>query len=142
MQKRYLVPVAASLIAATLGLLGCAESQPEAYPNREACTAFEETYASFLAEARGGAGSRSVEAWRTSIADHAANLDSIALSAEGDVKERISATVDTIPNPPYTIILSSEREAYKQFAEEAQRVSRACDAAGQPISVEKLSFMW
>lgn len=67
------------------------------------------------------------------LADIAAAFDAVALAAEGEVADRISATV-TILNEQHPLAMSMQPDAY---FESLDAVQNACAAAGVDVDVVK-----
>jgi hypothetical protein len=64
--------------------------------------------------------------------DLPAQLDEIALTAEGDVKERVLDAADGLPDTPHMIVWGDNAEAYTASLEAVQR---ACAADGHDVEV-------
>lgn len=150
--KRTLAAAAIALLALT-GCSSATERQPgtteeanaptpstERDPNESACANFEINYNAIMVDMIKGAGERTPEVWRQELADKAGSFDSISLSANGEVADRIDAVATGFPNEPYTILLSDHRDQYKQYGENTQRVARACAAAGHDIDIATIKF--
>lgn len=67
--------------------------------------------------------------------DIPAAFDEVALSAEGEVKERILAVIDNLPATPFMIVWMDNRDAY---TDDLKAVQRACAAEGFDIEVAAL----
>ena len=67
--------------------------------------------------------------------DIPAEFDTVALAAEGDVKDRILALIDNLPDPPHMIGWMENRDAY---SDDVIAVQRACSADGHEIEVATL----
>ena len=116
-------------IAAVLALAGCSTTSaptPEPSvapkPNAAACKAFSE--ATFDMEKL--LGENRVEGWEAVRIE----FDTAALSAEGDVKERLAGLVQTWEPVSDVIIKPGGRQA---FNTQMHDIARACDASGNPI---------
>lgn len=128
------------IAAVTVALLltGCAsaapsatpEAKPAEEPNAGACEAFADA-TSGLADAFNE--SEDVrDAWEQIRAD----MDAAALSAEGDVKERIAELVADWPSVGDIGVYADAREAMNEKLDD---IARACDADGQQISYSTFS---
>lgn len=114
-----------------LALTGCA-SGPEPEPtqtqrsdaNSSACEGFVAETRSMV-EQFDGTGALDFDA-------HLAALDTLALEAEGDVKERISEFLEELPTEGDLLVYPDARESYNELA---LSVARACDASGTDIDV-------
>lgn len=125
------------VLAGTLALAGCSESSaaeetpaPE-QPNAASCESFAtntERIADMFDENNGNA----KDLWQELHDD----FDRDALSAEGDVKERISTLVTEWPDAGQLFVYSEARE---QANELILAVSRACEADGTTITVSTYS---
>lgn len=125
------------LVGATLLLGGCAAggadatSTPTPTPtvskNEAACAAFE--------DATIEVGNVVTQDPIDKDFDIPATFDEVALQAEGDVKERILAVVDNLPDTPFMIVWMDNRDAY---SEDLEAVQRACAAEGFDIQVARL----
>ncbi|GAA2940710.1 hypothetical protein GCM10010458_27040 [Microbacterium luteolum] len=70
------------------------------------------------------------------LADLNAEFDTIALSADGDVKTRMMAVEEAIPDPPHMVVFGDNREVYNDAID---AVSRACTAADAEVTVTPLT---
>lgn len=114
-------------LAALVLLAGCASATPEPTPspvvreaNDVACTDFaQETISLLNAVARGG----NAEDWDEGLDA----LDSIALKAEGDVKERMLTFISDVPSIGDVYVYEEARELVN---DQINSVKRACSADG------------
>ncbi|WP_146113853.1 MULTISPECIES: hypothetical protein [unclassified Microbacterium] len=70
------------------------------------------------------------------LADLRAEFDTVALSADGDVKTRMLAVDDAIPEPPHMVVFGDNRDVYNDAID---AVSRACTAADAEVTVTHLT---
>lgn len=68
--------------------------------------------------------------------DIVGTYDTIALEAEGDVKDRIETLIDELPDPPHMIVWIENRDAY---SEDVMSVVRACESEGFDIQAGTLT---
>lgn len=123
------------LVGATLLLGGCASGgadatstpTPTVSKNEAACGAFE--------DATIEVGNVVTQDPIDKDFDIPATFDEVALQAEGDVKERMLAVVDNLPDTPFMIVWMDNRDAY---SEDLEAVQRACAAEGFDIQVARL----
>ncbi|WP_152030912.1 hypothetical protein [Agromyces aureus] len=117
------------LAAATLLLLAGCSASPASPPeptetsapvsaNVEACETFGEVT---VTVGKAVTGANALET------DIPAEFDKALLIADGDVKTRIQALVDNLPEPPHMIVWMDNRDAY---SEDVEAVARACEADG------------
>jgi hypothetical protein len=126
-----------TLLLAALALTGCSsapaatEETPtptaEANPNEQACEDF--------ADASLDVGNAVVDGEGKDF-DIVGTFDTIALAAEGDVKDRIETLIDELPEPPHMIVWMDNRDAY---SEDVESVVRACEAEGFTIQAATLT---
>lgn len=124
------------MAVALLALAGCATADTETEPtstktpNETACLLFENGLIRLLSHASENR-HESVDEWHDELAEDVVYLDSIALDAEGDVKERMTTLIDELPDgSSVTEIVLSFTGGYETFHENVQRVNTACTAAG------------
>lgn len=132
--KRATLSLPFLLVAAGI-LAGCsapAEAEPTPTPtavesaNVASCEAFAD-FTMVMAETLNSDGNAN-DAW----AEQRAAVDSAALDAEGDVKERLDSIVEDFPRAADLFVYVDARDA---FNEEIEGVQRACDADDAPIEV-------
>lgn len=99
----------------------------EANPNEQACDDF--------ADASLDVGN-AVVAGEGKDFDIVGTYDTVALAAEGDVKDRIETLVDELPEPPHMIVWMENRDAYSA---DVESVVRACEAEGFDIEAATLT---
>lgn len=121
----------------TLGLVGCStgsgaddEREPEQSPNVAACEAFGALTADV--QERAATNDNVLEPF----ADLPAEFDTIALTADGDVKTRMEAIQDAIPEPPHMVIFGENRDVYNDAVD---AISRACAADDAEVDATHLT---
>lgn len=62
-------------------------------------------------------------------------LDAASLEADGDVKDRMVALVDSMPNDATDMLVSKGASSLDDYAGNLDRVANACDAAGNAIEL-------
>lgn len=126
---------AASVAVAALLLAGCASQaepaetstpEPTIDANAAACDAFA-TASAKVGEAVTGGNGKGI--------DIPATYDAVALTADGDVKDRILGLIDNLPDPPHMIVWGDNVAVYTA---DVESVERACGADGYPIGATKL----
>lgn len=125
--------LAAASVLGVLAIAGCA-AQPatEATPtptidaNAQACADFT--------DASIEVGEAVVDGTGIDM-DIPATFDTVALSAEGEVRERILTLIDNLPDKPHMIVWMDNRDAYSA---DLEAVQRACAAEGHDIDVALL----
>lgn len=122
-------------IGAALVLSGCASTAdtaatptptPEVSANQEACEAFADATAA-MAD-RLNSDQPATDAWEAVRVD----VDTAALAAEGDVKDRITALVNDWPAVSDIVIYVEGREAMNRQIDD---IARACEADGAEVAV-------
>lgn len=118
-------------LLAVLVLTGCSQAQapesdptpePTTSPNQEACEEFSASSARIM-DPFEQTDANALELWE----DVRAEFDGIALSAEGDVKERMLALVGEWPEISNVLIYDSGRKSINSHFE---GIARACSAEG------------
>jgi hypothetical protein len=120
------------LLGGLFVLSGCSSpTEPVAEPtptfdnggaNGVACRAFYDEFASGIGSMDGDS---TIDDW-SAISNQ---IDTIALKAEGDVKDRMLALVDAWPDMAEIFIFGE----FEDFNGDIAAVERACDAAGENI---------
>jgi hypothetical protein len=121
------------LLLVALALTGCSSAPAEPTPtptadaNEQACEDFA-TGSLDVANA--------VVAGDGKDYDIVGTYDTIALDAEGDVKDRIETLIDELPEPPHMIVWIDNRDGY---SEDVMSVVRACESEGFEIEAATLT---
>ena len=118
-------------------LSGCAATaepsevteQPTEAPNTVACADFETTTADLANRLVKGSDNSNAEEFMETMSSMRGRFDEAALSATGDVKERIGTLVDNLPAKVHMLLIDHET-----YFEDVNSVDRACKADGSPIN--------
>jgi hypothetical protein len=125
----------ATALLAVLALTGCAGGTteeatptPTVNPNAEACAAFETVTMDIGSAFDEGS---TAEEWE----DLRVQVDTAALDAEGEVRERLSALVDEWPAAADIFVYRK----FETFNDPAEAIARAC--AAEDIEIEPNTFV-
>jgi hypothetical protein len=126
-------------VVALLSLSSCAAPSPVATPvnvNVAACGAFVDVFNGLNhAQQDRNAETLTVDEWRTIMNSAGTDYAAVALTAEGDVKERINDLIDVIDANGMTAFLISGPKADAYFAK-LERVGQACPAEGYELGFD------